>query len=97
LVIGAGCCGAAAARFSLNRLVLIVDRNGLQSYGSGEQVLRMGGLARKFDAFGCNAIDVDGHDCDMLEGANTSSAISPCGAARADSGEAAACEPRRLG
>lgn len=56
-----------AARFSLNHLVLIVDRNGLQSYGSDEQVMRMGDLAEKFRAFGCNAVDVDGHDYEALQ------------------------------
>lgn len=56
-----------ASRFSLNNLVLIVDRNGLQAYGSDRQVMRMGDLAEKFRAFGCNAVDVDGHDYEALQ------------------------------
>ena len=56
-----------AARFSLHNLVLIVDRNRLQSYGSDEQVLNMGDMAEKFRAFGCHAVEVDGHDCAALE------------------------------
>lgn len=51
-----------AARFNLSNLVLVVDRNLLQSYGSDGQVMRMGNLQKKFDAFGCRAIDVDGHN-----------------------------------
>ena len=56
-----------AVRFGLSNLVMIVDRNRLQSYGSDEQVLNMGDMAEKFRAFGCNAVDVDGHDYDALE------------------------------
>ena len=56
-----------AARFSLNNLVMIVDRNRLQSYGSDAQVLNMGDMAEKFRAFGCNAVEVDGHDDAALE------------------------------
>lgn len=55
-----------AARFRLSNLTFIVDRNMLQSYGSDEQVLDMGDLAAKFKAFGCNAVNVDGHDYDAL-------------------------------
>lgn len=56
-----------AARFALGNLVLIVDRNGLQSYGGDTQVMRMGDLAKKFRSFGCRTWDVDGHDCAALE------------------------------
>jgi len=56
-----------AARFSLKNLVLIVDHNHLQAYGSDEQVMNMGDLAEKFRAFGCNAVTVDGHDHKALE------------------------------
>ncbi len=55
-----------AARFQLSNLAFIVDRNMLQSYGSDNHVLNMGDLAAKFNAFGCNAVDVDGHDHDSL-------------------------------
>lgn len=56
-----------AVRFSLSNLILIVDRNRLQSYGSDEQVLNMGDMAEKFRAFGCRTIEVDGHDHAALE------------------------------
>lgn len=67
----------SAARFSLNNLVFIVDRNCLQSYGSDQQVMRMGDLRQKFEAFGCRAIDVDGHDYLALEQAFTESNDDP--------------------
>lgn len=49
-----------AARFNLSNLVFIVDRNNLQAYG--RDVLNMGSLKEKFAAFGCEAIEVDGHN-----------------------------------
>lgn len=55
-----------AARFQLSNLVFIIDRNGLQSYGSDVQVLNMGDMGEKFRAFGCHAVDVDGHDYEAL-------------------------------
>lgn len=55
-----------ASRFKISNLAFIVDRNMLQSYGSDKQVLDMGDLAGKFRAFGCRAVDVDGHDYDAL-------------------------------
>lgn len=54
------------SRFKLNNLVVIVDRNMLQSYGSDKQVLDMGDMADKFRAFGWNAMDIDGHNYDEI-------------------------------
>jgi len=56
-----------AVRLSLENLILIVDRNRLQSYGSDEQVLNLGDLSEKFCAFGCRVEAVDGHDYAALE------------------------------
>ncbi len=51
-----------AARFNLTNLILIVDHNHLQAYGTDEEVLNMGDLVPKFREFGCDAISIDGHD-----------------------------------
>lgn len=51
-----------AAKFKLSNLVFIVDRNKLQAYGFDKDVLDMGSLRDKFCAFGCNAVDLDGHN-----------------------------------
>ena len=56
-----------AARFQLSNLVLIVDRNHFQAYGSDKEVLNMGDLEEKFRSFGCNAITIDGHDYEIIE------------------------------
>lgn len=55
-----------AARFKLSNLVLIVDRNHLQAYGSDEQVLNMGDMVAKFRSFGCHAVEVDGHNYENI-------------------------------
>lgn len=56
-----------AARFKLSNLVLIVDRNHFQAYGSDEQVLNMGDLEEKFRSFGCHAVTIDGHDYHQIQ------------------------------
>ena len=55
-----------AAKFQLSNLVLIVDRNRLQSYGSDKEVMDMGDLAAKFASFGCQSLDIDGHNYDEI-------------------------------
>ena len=55
-----------AAHRNLDNLVAIVDRNGLQIDGSTEDVCAPGDLAAKFEAFGWDAREVDGHDIGAL-------------------------------
>ena len=55
-----------AAKLQLSNLVLIVDRNRLQSYGADKEVMDMGDLADKFRSFGCDAVTIDGHDYDAI-------------------------------
>ena len=55
-----------AAHRNLDNLVAIVDRNGLQIDGSTEDVCAPGDLAAKFEAFGWEAREVDGHDIGAL-------------------------------
>lgn len=55
-----------AAKFQLSNLVLIVDRNRLQSYGSDKEVLDMGDMGAKFASFGCQVIEIDGHDYNQI-------------------------------
>ena len=55
-----------ASKFQLSNLVLIVDRNRLQSYGSDKEVMDMGDLGAKFAAFGCQVLEIDGHDYSQI-------------------------------
>ncbi|MBO5486555.1 MAG: transketolase, partial [Eubacterium sp.] len=55
-----------ASKFQLSNLVLIVDRNRLQSYGSDKEVMDMGDMGAKFAAFGCQVMEIDGHDYNQI-------------------------------
>lgn len=55
-----------ASKFQLSNLVLIVDRNRLQSYGSDKEVLDMGDMGAKFAAFGFQVMEINGHDYDEI-------------------------------
>ncbi|TAN53167.1 MAG: transketolase [Rhodospirillales bacterium] len=56
----------AAPKHRLDRLVAVVDRNSLQSYGPTAGVLDMEPLAEKWQSFGWAAEEVDGHDVAAL-------------------------------
>lgn len=58
-----------AARYGLNNLIAIIDRNHLQSYGTDEEVLDMEDIAGKCREFKWNVLTVDGHDHLQIEGA----------------------------
>ena len=55
-----------AAKKKLTNLILIVDHNRFQAYGSDKDVLDMGDLVDKFRSFGCEAISIDGHNHDEI-------------------------------
>lgn len=55
-----------AAHRGLDNLVAIVDRNGLQIDGSTADVCDPGDVRGKFEAFGWDAREVDGHDIPAL-------------------------------
>ena len=56
----------AAAKFRLDNLTAIVDRNRLQISGCTDDVMPSGDLSDKYRAFGWNAIVCDGHDFEQL-------------------------------
>lgn len=64
-----------AAHHSLGNLVVLIDRNGLQSLDRTENTVRLEPLGAKWSAFGWTVADVDGHDHqairDALEDANS--------------------------
>ena len=55
-----------APHHGLTNVVAIVDNNGLQIDGSCSEVMCLGEIALKFQAFGWCAIECDGHDIDAL-------------------------------
>ncbi len=57
----------AAAHYKLNNLVLIIDRNQLSSDGPTEEIMALGNLKEKLQAFGWNCNEVtDGNDVKQL-------------------------------
>lgn len=55
-----------ASHNKLNNLIAIVDRNKLQIDGSTEKVKSIGDVKSKFEAFGWNAIEINGHDLNEI-------------------------------
>ncbi len=64
----------AAPAFGLNHLTAIVDCNGFQASGSLAEVMPSGDIRAKWEAFGWNVFEVNGHDvveiCDALDKAS---------------------------
>ncbi len=52
----------AAAHYQLDNLTVIVDHNGLQIDGTNDQVMGLGDIKAKFEAFGFQVLEIDGHD-----------------------------------
>lgn len=52
----------SAAQFRLDNLCVIIDRNRLQLGGDTEEIMAHGDLRKKYEDFGWNAYEVDGHN-----------------------------------
>jgi len=52
----------AAAHHSLDNLVAVVDRNGVQIDGQTEKVLRLEPLHKKWESFGWSVLECNGHN-----------------------------------
>ncbi|MFA6907510.1 MAG: transketolase [Candidatus Micrarchaeia archaeon] len=51
-----------AAKYKLDNLVAVCDRNYIQIDGNTEDIMPLGDMAEKYRAFGWHAIEADGHD-----------------------------------
>jgi transketolase len=56
----------AAARFGLDRITGIVDRNGIQATGPTRDVFDIPNIEDKWKAFGWNVLSVNGHDLEAV-------------------------------
>ena len=54
------------AKQRLNNLIVIIDRNRLQSYGTDEEVLDLDDIAAKCREFHWNVFSIDGHDYSQI-------------------------------
>jgi transketolase len=55
-----------AAKYKLDNLVAIVDRNKIQIDGNTEDVMPLDPFADKYRAFNWNVIEIDGHDFNQI-------------------------------
>ena len=66
----------AASHYKLDNLIAIVDRNGIQSDGSTEEIMALEPLAEKWKAFGWEVMEVDGANIEeMIESLNKAKGI----------------------
>jgi transketolase len=56
----------AASHFELGNLIAVVDRNGMGLDGFTEEVMPVEPIRAKFEAFGWQVVEVDGHDVEAL-------------------------------
>ena len=59
----------AAAHYKLDNLTVLLDHNGLQIDGTNDQVMGLGDIVAKYQAFGWETVVVDGHDVDAITAA----------------------------
>jgi transketolase len=52
----------AASHFGVTNLTAVVDYNHLQTDGTTEEVMDTGDVRAKFESFGWDAVEIDGHD-----------------------------------
>ncbi len=56
----------SAAHYKLDNFTIIVDNNGLQIDGKVTDVMNVYPISEKFESFGCNVINIDGHDLEQV-------------------------------
>jgi transketolase len=56
----------AAVHFKVPNLTAIVDYNHLQTDGTTEEVMDIGDVRAKFEAFGWDTVEIDGHDMQQV-------------------------------
>ena len=58
-----------ASHYGLSKLIAFVDRNRLQIEGDTEKVMALDDVGDKFESFGWNVYEIDGHDIERILGA----------------------------
>ncbi|SCG83903.1 transketolase [Proteiniborus sp. DW1] len=55
-----------ATHYKLDNLTVFMDHNGLQIDGHNEDVMNVEPVNKKFEAFGWNVLEIDGHDFNQI-------------------------------
>jgi transketolase len=66
----------SAAKFAADKLLAIVDYNGVQLDGAIDEIMPLGDLSAKWRAFGWRVIEIDGHDLAAISDALDEAAAS---------------------
>lgn len=66
----------AGAKFKTNKVIAILDNNGVQLDGTVNEIMPLGDIAAKWLAFGWNVIQCDGHDIFSFENAINEAKLS---------------------
>lgn len=56
-----------ASKHKLNNLIALIDKNDFQAFGRTEDVLGIAASADKWQAFGFNVVECDGHDLNKIK------------------------------
>jgi transketolase len=72
-----------AAHFKLDNLLVIIDKNGFQAMGTTDEVMALGSIEKKFEAFGFETATVDGHDEPAIDAAYEQMKCAPNGKPKA--------------
>lgn len=59
----------AGNKFRTTNCIAILDHNGVQLDGTNEEIMPLGDIGAKWEAFGWNVISCDGHNVEAIEGA----------------------------
>ncbi len=59
----------SAVNYKLDNLVIIVDKNGLQSDGFTKDIMDCSPITNRFDGFGCETVEIDGHNIEEIKSA----------------------------
>ena len=51
-----------AAKYKLNNLIQIIDRNRIQIEGTVEEIMPLGNLIGRYKSFNWNVFEIDGHN-----------------------------------
>ena len=68
----------AAAHYKLNNIIAFIDCNGLQIDGPTSYVMNLGNLSKKFEAFGWNVININGHNIEEIKNAVDKAKANQC-------------------
>lgn len=59
----------SAVKFKADNLIAILDNNGVQLDGTVEDIMPLGDIVKKWEAFGWNVITIDGHNVEEISNA----------------------------